>query len=81
MPGAGAYNGVYRAQVVQPPAGFTGLWVVVPRINGDEPMGPCDAIGSGAFLYGDRVMVTTVAGLKDDLVVLGKVGAGSATAH
>lgn len=93
MPGAGAYNGVYRGVVVDPPAGFSGLWVVVARLNGAEPMGPCEVIHSPMasatdpasgdshthtlvrqYEAGDKVIVATIAGIKDDLVVLGPAG-------
>lgn len=75
MPGAQAYAGVYRGRVVQPPAGFSGLWVVVPRLNGDAPMGPCDHLGAASgYNPGDKVLVATLAGIKDDLAILGPVG-------
>lgn len=63
------YSGVYRAEVVAPPGGFSGLWVIVPRLNGDAPMGPCQHLGAAPSV-GDQVIVATVAGIKDDLVVL-----------
>jgi hypothetical protein len=71
MAGGAVYNGVFRGQVVTPPAGSSGLWVVIPRINGDLPMGPCEAVG-GPYAAGTDVIVATIAGIKDDVVVLGE---------
>ena len=70
MPPPYAYDGVFRGQVVVAPQGRDGLWVVVPRLNGNEPMGPCQRIGASPAT-GTAVLVATVAGLKDDIVVLG----------
>jgi hypothetical protein len=69
MPPEYGYNGVYRAKVVDPPGSLTGLWVIVPRLNGDAPMGPCQHLGAAPSV-GDKVLVATIAGLKDDLVIL-----------
>lgn len=67
-----AYDGVFRGQVVDAPQGRPGLWIVVPRLNGNEPMGPCQRVGAGAApATGTPVLVATVAGLKDDVVVIG----------
>lgn len=40
MPGplASAYTGIYRGVVAPTPAGQTGVWVFVPRLNGKTPM-------------------------------------------
>lgn len=73
-PGEFAYTGAFRGQVVAPPQGRAGLWVVVPRVNGNEPMGPCQWVGTGAApASGAQVLVTTVAGVKDDIVVIGPI--------
>jgi hypothetical protein len=46
----------------------------VPRLNGNEPMGPCQRLGTGAApATGTQVLVATVAGIKDDIVVLGPI--------
>jgi hypothetical protein len=65
-----AYNGTFRGQVVAAPQGRGGLWVIVPRLNGGEPMGPCQRVGA-APAPGAAVLVATIAGVKDDLVVIG----------
>lgn len=70
-----AYNGVFRATVVPAQQGAPpGLWVVVPRLNGNDPMGPCQWLGTGAAPANNtQVLVATIAGIKDDIVVLGPV--------
>jgi hypothetical protein len=69
-----SYNGVYRAVIVTPPSGFTGTWVVVPQLNGNEPMGPCDTyVTLPASPVTHRVLVATIAGVKDDLAIIAVV--------
>lgn len=85
-----AYNGTFVGVVVPKPAdGPNGLYVRVPRLNQDAVMGPCEAVASWVldedgihvtsaapprFHSGQRVLVATVAGSKDVVVVLGPIG-------
>jgi hypothetical protein len=66
-----AYNALYRGVVVHAPAGQSGVWVAIPRLNGQAPLGPVQYLQGGAPGAGTQVLVGTVAGIKDDLVILG----------
>jgi len=79
---AAAYNALYRGSVVPTPAGQSGIWVTIPRLNGPAPLGPVQYLHhgvpdpDGSYLTsapapGTAVLLGTVAGLKDDLVILG----------
>lgn len=85
-----AYNGTFVGVVVTRPSdGPDGLYVRVARLNQDAAMGPCEAISQWTrdsdgihvtavtpprYHAGQRVLVATVGGSKDVIVVLGPIG-------
>lgn len=48
-----------------------GVFVEVPRLGLGVEFGPCQRLVP--VVSGDEVLVSTVAGVKDDLVVLGRL--------
>lgn len=73
-----AYNGVYIGEIVATPAGETGQWVVVPRLNGATAMRVTASYTE--FTYDpdhrQRVFVATLSGLKDVLGIIAPVHSG-----
>ncbi|MCQ9384458.1 hypothetical protein [Brevibacterium moorei] len=52
------------------------VWLLVPRWFQDEPVGPVQAVkGPEPYAEGQRVLVAAVDGSRDDLIVLGVLGA------
>jgi len=64
--GAGAVEALWRGTVVEITAG--GAWVRIPRLTGDDPVGPLPTVPEVAA--GDRVIVAAVEGRTDDLLIL-----------
>lgn len=48
-----------------------GVYVVVPRLMGEEWVGPVQWLAGAQPVVGDQVLVVAVEGRKDDLVVVG----------
>jgi len=70
----GAYNGTYRATIVHRPAGEGGVWVRCSRLNGQTKM-PAQTCVTITYPddVGAVVIVATIAGRKDDLVIVGRI--------
>lgn len=87
---AASYTGAFVGVVVTRPSdGPDGLYVRVPRLSQDAAIGPCEAVSQWTrdtdgihvtsvapprYHAGQRVLVATVAGSKDVVVVLGPIG-------
>ena len=68
-----AVGGVWRAEIVE--ALSNGMvWVRVPGLMGDEPVGPLPVFGGPQPDIGVAVLVFAVGGRTDDLVVLPPAG-------
>lgn len=54
-----------------------GAYVIVPEYDDHDAFGPCQMVYSGTapeYEAGDRVLVGQVGRIKEDLIVIGKVG-------
>lgn len=64
----------YRATITRVVAG-EGLYVIVPKLGVGVEYGPCQRLSNGGgtigYVQGAAVLVTTVNGVPEDLVVLG----------
>lgn len=79
----GAYNGIFAGVVTGRPGGAPdGVYVIVPRLNNERALGPCEVIGGVAdgdatYRHGDRVLVATIGGVKDALAIVGRIRYGT----
>lgn len=71
-PYAGAYNGIFNATICPAPQGGGGVFVAIPRLGGDasHAFGPCYVASGVDTTVGNNVMVGTVNGNKDEIVIL-----------
>lgn len=68
-------DNVYRGQITR--ITTAGVFVIVPKLGAGVEYGPCSRlVGSGGTFYqqGTQVLVATINGVPDDLVVLGPLG-------
>lgn len=62
---------IWRATVVRV-LGDGSVYVVVPRLTGQQPRGPYLTLVGLGLAEGDKVLVAYLEGSKDKLVILGR---------
>jgi hypothetical protein len=69
-----ALPGVVRGKITRPGSVAGSYFVQVPRVHGDDELGPFESVVLvGALLAGDRIVMAPVEGRADDLIIIGKL--------
>jgi hypothetical protein len=69
-----ALPGVVRGKITRPGSVAGSYFVQVPRVHGDDELGPFECVAIvGALVATDRVVLAPVEGRADDLIIIGKL--------